>query len=70
MNENKTENISIKDIPSFLNTDLYNVRVCERNWKQNFSENEVHEMFFRTPPYDGNNFVIAVGMPYALRFLK
>jgi|GEM_PF-1753756 len=71
MNKNNiTENISIKDIPSALNTDLYNYRASERNWKQNFSEVEVHEMFFRKAPYEGNNFVVAVGMPYALRFLK
>lgn len=66
----KTENNSINDIPSLLNTDLYNIRAVERNWKQNFSEYEIHEMFYRKPPYRGNNFVMAVGMPYALRYLK
>lgn len=70
MNKNNNENQSIKDIPSILNTDLYNIRASERNWVQNFSETEVHEMFFRVPPYKGNNFVVAVGMPYALRYLK
>ncbi|MBI2590179.1 nicotinate phosphoribosyltransferase [Candidatus Berkelbacteria bacterium] len=70
MNKNNNESQSIKDIPSILNTDLYNIRASERNWAQNFSEIEVHEMFFRIPPYKGNNFVIAVGMPYALRYLK
>jgi hypothetical protein len=38
--------------------------------EQNFSEIEVHELFFRRAPYKGNNFAVAVGMPYALRFLK
>ena len=68
--KNNTENISISDVPSILNTDLYNIRAVERNWKQDFSEYEIHEMFFRVPPYKGNNFVMAVGMPYALRYLK
>jgi nicotinate phosphoribosyltransferase len=49
---------------------LYNIRAVERNWKQDFSEYEVHEMFYRVSPYKGNNFVMAVGMPYALRYLK
>ena len=54
---------------SLLETDLYQIRIAERNWIQNYNKIEVHELFFRKAPFNGA-YALAVGINEALKFLN
>jgi len=54
---------------SLLETDLYQIRIAERNWVQKYSKIEVHELFFRKAPFNGA-YAIITGIREALRFLE